>query len=156
MDVLKKRLALFCAILLLLVPLASCGTKTEKPKSTETATTTGEEDQTEEIRNDVDDLPDDLDFEQHTIRLFSYVQSETVREMLQEESGVNVVQDAMVKRNLNLEDRLNCRIEVYERVGDYDYRRISYVWDGSAGAFCQSVGFAFYQHREGLLFSRLQ
>lgn len=118
MDVLKKRLALFCAILLLLVALASCGTKTEKPKSTETATTTGGEDQTEEIRNDVDDLPDDLDFEQHTIRLFSYVQSETVREMLQEESGVNVVQDAMVKRNLNLEDRLNCRIEVYERVGD--------------------------------------
>ena len=118
MDVLKKRLALFCAILLLLVPLASCGTKTEKPKSTETATTTGGEDQTEEIRNDVDDLPDDLDFEQHTIRLFSYVQSETVREMLQEESEVNVVQDAMFKRNLNLEDRLNCRIEVYERVGD--------------------------------------
>ena len=35
MDVLKKRLALFCAILLLLVALASCGTKTEKPKSTE-------------------------------------------------------------------------------------------------------------------------
>lgn len=118
MDVLKKRLALFCAILLLLVALASCGTKTEKPKNTETATTNREEDQTEEIRNDVDDLPDDLDFEQHTIRLFSYVQSETVREMLQEESEVNVVQDAMFKRNLNLEDRLNCRIEVYERVGD--------------------------------------
>lgn len=118
MDVQKKRLALFCAILLLLVALTSCGTKTEKPKSTETATTNREEDQTEEIRNDVDDLPDDLDFQQHTIRLFSYVQSETVREMLQEESEVNVVQDAMFKRNLNLEDRLNCRIEVYERVGD--------------------------------------
>ena len=69
MDVLKKRLALFCAILLLLVALASCGTKTEKPKSTETATTNREEDQTEEIRNDVDDLPDDLDFEQHTTRM---------------------------------------------------------------------------------------
>ena len=82
MDVLKKRLALFCAILLLLVALTSCGTKTEKPESTETTTTNREEDPTEEIRNDVDDLPDDLDFEQRTIRLFSYVQSETVREML--------------------------------------------------------------------------
>lgn len=118
MGVLKRGFSLFCGLLMFLLVLTSCRNNNGKPDSTVATTTGREEEPTEEIRNDVDDLPDNLNFENRTIRLFSYVQSETVREMLQEESEGNVVQDAMFKRNLNLEDRLNCRIEVYERVGD--------------------------------------
>ena len=110
---------LICALLLLatLLTLAACGGKEDPPaESTGGQQTTGG-DATDEPRNDVADLPEDLDFKGKTFTIRSIVQAAAAREFEASLDG-SIIDQAVYNRNRALEEKYGCLIMNDEDVGN--------------------------------------
>ncbi len=119
---------LVCAFLLVatLLALAACTGKGEQPNpgTKEPGTkATDAEVTTEEPRNDVADLPEDLDFEGETFTIRSLVQQVAAREFEAEQNG-SVIDQAVYSRNRFLEEEYHCKIVSEEAVGDTNNSRM--------------------------------
>lgn len=112
-------LGLLLALLTLATILASCGGDGNTPADTTGSSVeqSREEGTTEELTNDVADLPDGLDFNQQVFTIRSIVQSPAAKEF---ESGLNgsIIDQAVYRRNRSLEEDYNCLIMNDEAVGD--------------------------------------
>lgn len=109
----KKIISLILVLLILAIPLVSC----KKGGEDNTATTTS--DSAEVLPNDNDDLPDDLNFGGKTYTIFSIAQTWAGGEFSQEnEDNGNVVQQAVHLRNINIQNRLNCKLANFESLGN--------------------------------------
>lgn len=101
------------AVLMLLSTLAACGTTTEEPALTN-GTTAGAE-VTEPVTELTDDLPDDLNYGEDEIVIYSrYREGWTSGEIAVEELINEPVNDAVYERNKAVEERLNVRINSIE------------------------------------------
>ena len=107
MKTIKRILCLALAVLMLFSVVACTGGNKQKG-------TTAKPGETTEPENRYDDLPDDLDFGGKEIKLLSIVQTANVNSFAAERSG-DVIDNAVYDRNVNLEKRLNCVINVEER-----------------------------------------
>ena len=126
MIFLKRASLLLVVMSMVLGGAVGCKEKVPDAESVESTESTGTPlSGTEILPNDKDDLPEDLDFDGATITLYSYVQEESTREMFQGDYSTDAVQQAMYLRNTSLEYRLNCDIEIYERVGDTNQNTVS-------------------------------
>jgi len=114
----RRTVCILLTALILLGMLAGCGGNKETASQSIPATGEVTTQPPELPPNDTDDLPEGLDFGGKTITLYAYVQSETVREFLQETDVGSEVPYAVYARNRKVESRLNCNITAYERVGD--------------------------------------
>lgn len=116
----KKITSLILVLLILAIPLVSCkkgGEDSTSGSATNTATTTSNS--AEVLPNDNDDLPDDLNFGGKTYTIFSIAQTWAGGEFSQEnEDNGNVVQQAVHLRNINIEDRLHCKLANTESLGN--------------------------------------
>ena len=109
---LHRTLCLLLSLLMLAPTLASCGgTETETTTDTSTSGETAVETETETEDPWLDDLPEDMDLGGRTINILSRVEGEEMNEFVVEEMTGDVINDAIFTRNLNLEARLNVKIE---------------------------------------------
>jgi len=107
----KPLSAILALLLLSSAPLVACSEQTEQPSVTDNASTEAPE--TEALdpndRSAVkDSLPDSLDFEDTTITIFVASQNQFMQGV--EESTGDPVDDAVLKRNTNVEERLNINL----------------------------------------------
>lgn len=115
----KRIISLILVILILAVPLISCKKGGAEEPTSDSATTTATPGSDEVLPNDKDDLPDDLNFGGKTYTIFSIAQSWAGGEFSQEEADDgNVIQRAVYLRNTNIKDRLNCKLENVESLGN--------------------------------------
>ena len=114
-------LAALLAALMLTGTLVSCGETLETPAQTEANTVGGT--QAEETETElVDELPDDLDYNQDEIVILSrYREGWTSGEIAVPELTGEEVNDAVYERNRTVEDRLNVKLTSIEEPGDSAY-----------------------------------
>lgn len=117
----KNCFALFLAFLLLLVPLTSCNKKGKtKPDSGNETEPTGSE---TDGKNEFDPLADELgtyDFENRTFNILS--RGSSSYEFDATELKNDVINDAVYMRNIAVEDRFHCNINVETVAGDWKNR----------------------------------
>ena len=115
--------ALLLAALMLASSAISCGEAKDAPSAGTTAQAQTAETVPEETTSPLlDDLPDDIDLGGMNIRCFGRVSSSRGDEVSVEEMNGEVINDAVYTRNLNVEQRLNCKItdNLIKGGGDYD------------------------------------
>ena len=120
-------IAMLCALVMLVACFASCAeTGTDDTTSGQAAATTVSEEpvETEDPRYDKDgywkdDLPDELDYKGEVISVLYWLDVERPEfEVLEEETGTDMVKDAIYNRNLAVEDRLGITFEWTGENGD--------------------------------------
>ena len=117
MIIMKKRFISAVILAAMLLSVASCGTTEEDQKesgaSTGSTETSAEETVSDNGRENVkDSLPDNLDFEGQTIRIMTRGGDSDVKNELDSDGeSREVVSEAIYKRNRNVEERLNVKLE---------------------------------------------
>lgn len=108
----KRVICLICAVLMLLPMLFACKKKEEDEKPANTVTTQSDVD---ESPNDHDDLPDDLDFQGRSVKIFYGVYDPNFDCQAWELEGTlsnsDVVASSVYTRNLNVKSRLNVSLD---------------------------------------------
>ena len=120
MKTFARILALICAVILLVPCFASCA-NTQSSEETTAAQNAQTEAPVEEVTVDNskdkdgylrDDLPDEIDYKGETVSILGWQDVERPEfEILEEETGVDMVKDAIYSRNIAVEDRLGVTLE---------------------------------------------
>ena len=116
-----KLIALLCACVMLLSVFASCAAPTDGEESTEGAavtdpTSNGEFEITKDPNYDdkgylLSKLPEDLKFEGETISILHWNSERAEFEILEDQTGLDLVKDAIYERNAATEKRLGITFE---------------------------------------------
>lgn len=136
MKTYARIIAALCALIMLLSCFAACAETGDETVTTENASTETPDDpvETEDPNLDKDgylkdDLPEELDYKGEVISVLYWEDVERPEfEILEEETGVDMVKDAIYNRNLAVEDRLG----------------VSFEWTGVKGNNSNRSGFASY------------
>ena len=115
-------IAALCALVMLLSCFAACAETGDETVTTENASTEAAPAETTAVDPDADkydkdgywkdDLPEELDYKEEIISILYWLDVERPEfEVLEEETGVDMVKDAIYNRNLAVEDRLGVKFE---------------------------------------------
>ncbi len=124
-------IALLCAVVLLVPCFASCAntqggdvtTAGENAQTQAPADTTPVDDGKDKDGFERDDLPDEIDYKGETVSILCWEDVERPEfEILEEETGVDMVKDAIYNRNLAVEDRMGVTLEWTEQKGNNSNR----------------------------------
>ncbi len=137
-----KLISLLCVLAMLISLFAACA-NTDDPEDTDPSATTVDPNSTEPVDPDAgkydkdgywkDDLAEDLKFDD-TVTIFYWKDVErTEFDVLEEETGVDIVTDAVYNRNLAVQDRLGVTFEWIGQNGNVN----------NIGSFTTAVGNAF-------------
>ena len=120
MKTFARIIALLCAVVLLVPCFASCA-NTQSSEETTAAENAQTQAPAEEVTVDNskdkdgylrDDLPDELDYKGETVSILGWEDVERPEfEILEDETGVDMVKDAIYNRNLAVEDRMGVTLE---------------------------------------------
>ena len=120
MKTFTRILALICAVILLVPAFASCA-NTQSSEETTAAENAQTQAPVEEVTVDNskdkdgylrDDLPDEIDYKGETVSILGWEDVERPEfEILEDETGIDMVKDAIYNRNLAVEDRLGVTLE---------------------------------------------
>ena len=118
----KRLIAFAMALLICLCGLAACATEPETEETTPDTTVAAVEESTTASLYDeegylLDSLPDSLDFNKTEIWML-YDELVTMPEYFVESENGELVNDAIWKRNITVEDRLNCVLKFYGTQGN--------------------------------------
>ncbi len=121
MKIYARIIAALCALVMLLSCFAACAETGDENVTTENASTEapGEDSGNQEVNENVDkdgflkdDLPDELDYNKEIVSVLYWSDVErTEFEVLEEETGVDMVKDAVYNRNMAAEERLGITFE---------------------------------------------
>ena len=120
MKIFARIIALICAVILLVPCFASCA-NTQGGEDTTASQNAQTEAPAEEVTVDNtkdkdgylrDDIPDELDYKGETVSILGWEDVERPEfEILEDETGIDMVKDAIYNRNLAVEDRLGVTLE---------------------------------------------
>ena len=112
----KRRTSLLLAALLIASAITSCGSDTDKPAENTAANGTAAA--TEAVTVDPNDpasakdsLPEGLDFEGKTFRIYNAIEAHQIYYEASEELAGDIVNDAVMRRNTAVEERLNITLQ---------------------------------------------
>ncbi len=118
-GIFMKSIRCAAALLCLTAILASCGETALPPEET-TAEVSSAPDETEPSReNEKSSLPDDLDFGGETVTVLMRSEEDYAREFSAESENGDVVNDAVWRRNLAVQEKLNVKLETIARPGSW-------------------------------------
>lgn len=145
MKLYARIIAFLCACLMLSACFVGCANTTDPEVTTENAQTTapgeGGAEVTEPSNVDddgylLDDIPEELDYKQEIVSILYWLDVERPEfEVLEEETGVDMVKDAIYNRNMKTEERLGVTFEWTGENGDNSDRKkfASYVQNCYSG-----------------------
>ena len=125
-----KIISLLCASLLLLSLFAACAQPSGNEDTTDGAASTTDPANTEnggeETRDPnydeegylLDKLPADLTYDRETVSILHWKAERPEFEILESETGLDMVKDAIYERNMAVESRLDVRFEWTQQLGD--------------------------------------
>lgn len=136
MKTYARLIAALCALVMLLSCFAACAETGDENVTTENASTEAPVDpvETEDPNRDKDgywkdDIPEELDYQGEVISVLYWLDVERPEfEILEDETGTDMVKDAIYNRNLAVEDRLG----------------VTFEWTGVNGDNGERSGFANY------------
>ncbi len=132
MKLYARIIAMLCALLMLTACFAGCANTTDPETSTDPAktqdpgeSTPGEvDDNTDKDGFWKDDLPDSLDYGDETVSILYWSDAERKEfEILEEETSLDMVRDAIYNRNNAVEERLGVSFEWVGKDGDAGERK---------------------------------
>jgi len=139
MKTYARIIAMFCALLMITACFAGCANTTDPETSTDpqaAVTTQAPQGGSDVVTEDpdagkydkdgylIDDLPDEIDYKQEIVSILYWKDVERVEfDVLEEETGVDMVTDAVYNRNLAAQERLGVTFEWTGENGDNGDRK---------------------------------
>ena len=114
----KKQFLIWLLLAAMLCSLVVCLVSCSDPEQSEQEEHTTDAPETVVDPNDHDDLGEDVDLGEREIVIISRVEASNEDELYVAEPNSEPVNDAVFRRNLNVEERLNCEIRVVQHIGN--------------------------------------
>ncbi len=161
MKLYARIIAMLCALLMLTACFAGCANVNDPETSTEPAKTQAPGESTpEEVDDNLDkdgfwkdDIPEALDYNGETVSILYWSDAERKEfEILEEETGLDMVKDAIYNRNLAVSERLGVTFEWVGQDGDAGERAnfTNYVRNCYSGGTYYDI-IATYSRTAGML-----
>ncbi len=144
MKLYARIIAMLCAIVMLSACFVGCANTNDPEVTTDNAQTTvpgqagPEVTEPSNVDDDgylIDDLPKDLNYKNEIVTILNWKAERVEFDVLEEETGVDMVKDAVYSRNMKVQERLGVTFEWTEQEGNNSHRKdfASYVQNCYSG-----------------------
>ena len=122
-----KLISLLCALMMILSLVTACANTGSDSDSSESASVTNPDGEAPESTRDpnydedgylLSKLPEDLSYNRETVSILHWKAERPEFEILESETGLDMVKDEIYERNMTTEERLSIRFEWTEQAGD--------------------------------------